>query len=140
MIRQTRSQPLSLGPEKEKMVYLCLYRTTTQKLKVAMILHKELMSTNEMCQHMDITVKEFEKSDLTDFIRSFCLDSEKESSRYTVGFDTTIYYTNLRMVLCVWGFIRMGLYSKGRLIEEIRYSKVVVLGRASVKCRFAGCV
>ena len=42
------------------LVVPCLYRATTQKLNVAMVLHKELMSTKEMCQHMDIIVKEFE--------------------------------------------------------------------------------
>ena len=42
------------------LVVPCLYRATTQKLKVAMVLHKELMNTKEMCQHMDIIVKEFD--------------------------------------------------------------------------------
>ena len=56
-----------------------------QELKVAMALHKELMSTKEMCQHMDISVKDFEnkkKFALTDFIQSFCIDSAKESSLF----------------------------------------------------------
>ena len=67
------------------LVVPCLYRATTQKLKVAMVLHKELMSAKEMCQHMDIIVKEFEnnkKFALTDFIRRFCIDSAKESSLF----------------------------------------------------------
>ena len=42
------------------LVVPCLYRATTQKMKVVMVLYKELMSTIEMCQHMDIIVKEFE--------------------------------------------------------------------------------
>ena len=42
------------------LVVPCLYRGTTQKLKVAVISHKELMGTKEMCQHMDTSVKEFE--------------------------------------------------------------------------------
>ena len=55
-----------------------------------------------MCQHIDIIVKEFEnkkKFALTDFIRSFCIDSAKESS-LLLGFDTTIHYTNLKEWLC----------------------------------------
>ena len=45
------------------LVVPCLYRATTQKLKFAMALHKELMSTKEMCQHMDIIVKDFENKE-----------------------------------------------------------------------------
>ena len=49
------------------LVVPCLCRATTQKLKVAMVLHKELTSTKEMCQHMDISVKELDS-------KTVCLD------------------------------------------------------------------
>ena len=42
------------------LVVPCLYRATTQKLKVTIVLHKDPTSTKEMCQHMDIIVKEFD--------------------------------------------------------------------------------
>ena len=67
-----------------KRVVPCLYRARTQKLKVNMRLHKELMSTKEICQHMDVIVKELKtkKFALTDFIRNFCIDSARESSLF----------------------------------------------------------
>ena len=46
------------------LVMPCFYRATTQKLKVATVLHKEPTSTKEMCQHMYIIVKEFENKKL----------------------------------------------------------------------------
>ena len=72
-----------IGPRKREngLVVPCVYRATTQKLKVTMVLHKEPTSTKEMCQHMDTIVKEFEskKFAYTGFIRSFCIDSAKEN-------------------------------------------------------------
>ena len=59
-----------IGPRKREngLVVPSLYRATMQKLKVAVVLHKELMSTKEMCQHVDIIVKELENK------REVCFD------------------------------------------------------------------